>query len=284
MEEFVARPDSSLSAHTVMPSSDSPPVLSEADTNATTEEHRSGSPTPVLTRSHSPTLPNVGAPLEENPPIRVSRPSRPPISKKSIHWDPKLGPQSRSHSPHHTSPPPREIRSSESASPLALSLPSETTPLLHTPVVSEGGGNGSSSSPYGSIPVPLPKPDLHRLSPCYISSKLSKKLFRRIDSVRKLSQADVKQNFVDLGKQGVRALPAVMLGCLLNILDGVSYGMIIFPTSDPFTTLGPMGVSMYFVSTITSQLVYTLGGSGFAGANGSMMIEVVPFFHILAQK
>ncbi|TDL16311.1 sulfate anion transporter [Rickenella mellea] len=34
--------------------------------------------------------------------------------------------------------------------------------------------------------------------------------------------------------------------------------------------------------TIISQLVYTFGGSGFAGANGSMMIEVVPFFHILA--
>lgn len=28
-------------------------------------------------------------------------------------------------------------------------------------------------------------------------------------------------------------------------------------------------------SAIVSQLVYTLGGSGFAGANGSMMIEVV---------
>ena len=58
-------------------------------------------------------------------------------------------------------------------------------------------------------------------------------------------------------------------------------------------------------STIISQLVYSFGGSGFAGANGSMMIEVVvcchscvvgkgicfcsashfqPFFHILASK
>ncbi|KAJ6558135.1 sulfate transporter family-domain-containing protein [Mycena capillaripes] len=83
-------------------------------------------------------------------------------------------------------------------------------------------------------------------------------------------------------KQAVEALPAVVLGCLLNILDGVSYGMIIFPTSAPFDNLGPMGVSIFFVSTVVSQLTYTLGGSGFAGANGSMMIEVVPFFHILA--
>ncbi|KAJ8516740.1 hypothetical protein ONZ45_g5982 [Pleurotus djamor] len=48
-----------------------------------------------------------------------------------------------------------------------------------------------------------------------------------------------------------KALPGVLLGCLLNVLDGVSF-------------------------------VYTFGGSGFKGANGSMMIEVVPFFHILA--
>ncbi|KAJ6516752.1 sulfate transporter family-domain-containing protein [Mycena vitilis] len=83
-------------------------------------------------------------------------------------------------------------------------------------------------------------------------------------------------------KQAVQALPAVVLGCLLNILDGVSYGMIIFPTSAPFDDLGPMGVSLFFVSCVIAQLTYTFGGSGFAGANGSMMIEVVPFFHILA--
>jgi hypothetical protein len=51
--------------------------------------------------------------------------------------------------------------------------------------------------------------------------------------------------------------------------------MIIFPATGAFSELGPMGVSMFFVSTVASQLVYTLGGSGFAGANGSMMIEVV---------
>ncbi|KAJ7471937.1 sulfate transporter family-domain-containing protein [Mycena latifolia] len=83
-------------------------------------------------------------------------------------------------------------------------------------------------------------------------------------------------------KKAVQALPAVVLGCLLNILDGVSYGMIIFPTTPPFDDLGPMGVSMFFVSCVVAQLTYTFGGSGFAGANGSMMIEVVPFFHILA--
>ncbi|KAG6876042.1 hypothetical protein C0993_005996 [Termitomyces sp. T159_Od127] len=55
-----------------------------------------------------------------------------------------------------------------------------------------------------------------------------------------------------------------------------------FPATGVFAGLGPMGVSMFFLSTVLAQLVYTCGGSKFAGANGSMMIEVVPFFHILA--
>ncbi|KAG6917412.1 hypothetical protein DXG01_002681 [Tephrocybe rancida] len=79
-----------------------------------------------------------------------------------------------------------------------------------------------------------------------------------------------------------KSIPAVLLGSLLNILDGVSYGMIIFPGTGVFSELGPMGVSMFFLSTTLAQTVYAIGGSAFAGANGSMMIEVVPFFHILA--
>jgi SulP family sulfate permease len=32
---------------------------------------------------------------------------------------------------------------------------------------------------------------------------------------------------------------------------------------------------------VVSQLIFSLGGSVFPGGNGSMMIEAVPFFHIL---
>ncbi|EKM75977.1 hypothetical protein AGABI1DRAFT_122882 [Agaricus bisporus var. burnettii JB137-S8] len=80
------------------------------------------------------------------------------------------------------------------------------------------------------------------------------------------------------------AIPAVLLGTLINILDGISYGMIIFPSTGVFADLGSMGVSLFFVSTIAVQFTYTLGGSSFAGANGSMMIEVVPFFHMIANS
>ncbi|KAK9478697.1 sulfate transporter family-domain-containing protein [Lipomyces japonicus] len=81
----------------------------------------------------------------------------------------------------------------------------------------------------------------------------------------------------------IHYLPSVVLGVLLNVLDGLSYGMILFPLSEPiFANLGPDGLSMFYVSCIISQLVYSLGGSAFKGGVGSEMIEVVPFFHSMA--
>ena len=74
-------------------------------------------------------------------------------------------------------------------------------------------------------------------------------------------------------------LPAVFLGLLLNLLDALSYGIILFPLGEEvFADLGPDGVSMFYVSCIISQLVYSTG-SIFRGGVGSEMIEVVPFFH-----
>ena len=46
--------------------------------------------------------------------------------------------------------------------------------------------------------------------------------------------------------------------------------------------VGPDGISMFYISCIVSQLVYSLGGSIFKGGVGSEMIEVVPFFHKMA--
>ncbi|KAI5966835.1 uncharacterized protein KGF55_000244 [Candida pseudojiufengensis] len=78
-------------------------------------------------------------------------------------------------------------------------------------------------------------------------------------------------------------LPGVFLGTLLNILDGLSYGMIMFPISDNiFAALAPAGLAMFYVSCIVSQLVYSLGGSAFKAGIGSEMIEVTPFFHTMA--
>ncbi|KJY02532.1 sulfate transporter family protein, partial [Zymoseptoria brevis] len=77
----------------------------------------------------------------------------------------------------------------------------------------------------------------------------------------------------------VKTLPAVFLGLLLNLLDALSYGIILFPLGEEvFQDLGADGVSMFYVSCIVSQLVYSTG-SIFRGGVGSEMIEVVPFFH-----
>lgn len=81
----------------------------------------------------------------------------------------------------------------------------------------------------------------------------------------------------------VSLIPAVLLGLLLNILDALSYGMILFPLGEPlFADLGSDGISMFYVSTIIAQVVFSSGGSIFKGGIGSEMIEVVPFFHQMA--
>lgn len=49
--------------------------------------------------------------------------------------------------------------------------------------------------------------------------------------------------------------------------------MILFPLGLPiFAGLGPDGISMFYVSCIVSQLVYSLGGSIFRGGIGSEMV------------
>ncbi|KAF2706746.1 hypothetical protein K504DRAFT_459155 [Pleomassaria siparia CBS 279.74] len=81
----------------------------------------------------------------------------------------------------------------------------------------------------------------------------------------------------------LQTLSAVFLGLLLNILDALSYGYILFPLgSSIFSQTGPDGISIFFVSCIISQLSYSLGLSVFKGGVGSEMIEVVPFFHKMA--
>jgi sulfate permease, SulP family len=78
----------------------------------------------------------------------------------------------------------------------------------------------------------------------------------------------------------LQTLSAVFLGLLLNILDALSYGYILFPLGTSiFSKTGPDGISIFFVSCIVSQLCYSLGLSVFRGGVGSEMIEVVPFFH-----
>ena len=49
--------------------------------------------------------------------------------------------------------------------------------------------------------------------------------------------------------------------------------MILFPLGQPiFEKLGSAGISMFYISCIISQLVYSCGGSIFKGGIGSEMV------------
>lgn len=52
--------------------------------------------------------------------------------------------------------------------------------------------------------------------------------------------------------------------------------MILFPLGESiFSDLGPDGLSMFYVSCIVSQLVYSCGGSAFKGGIGSEMVRTI---------
>ena len=88
-----------------------------------------------------------------------------------------------------------------------------------------------------------------------------------------------------IGLETLHLLAPLVIGILMNVLDALSYGRIMFPLGEPvFADLAPAGISMFYVSTIVSQLVYSLGGSGFKAGVGSEMIEVIPFFYQMAFK
>ncbi|KAJ1744146.1 hypothetical protein LPJ78_000648 [Coemansia sp. RSA 989] len=80
-------------------------------------------------------------------------------------------------------------------------------------------------------------------------------------------------------------IPAVILGLIMNLLDALSYGLIAFPVSIPvYAKFGPIGFSMYMLSTAIVQVVLSSGASGFRGANGTMLIEAIPFLHAICSK
>ncbi|KAL1731933.1 sulfate transporter family-domain-containing protein [Schizophyllum commune] len=153
-------------------------------------------------------------------------------------------------------------------------MPASGLTLLRPPTLSVDHAHGDDLSPTPDDDTPTPG------APRKGSPSRSEKLLKTIQGTLTRDAA------ADVATQGLKALPAVLLGTLLNILDAVSYGILVFPTAEPFISLGitSAGVSMFFITAVVSQLVYTLGGSSFKGGNGSMMIEVVPFFHILSSS
>ncbi|KAL6873155.1 sulfate permease [Trichoderma novae-zelandiae] len=156
---------------------------------------------------------------------------------------------------------------------------SEYTPLLARPDL----GSGTSSS----IDIEGQKASARKLWLHGVVEQ-GRKAERRLIQFAKVASCPGSWNRKAIWEtavvEPVSCLPAVAVGLLLNILDALSYGMILFPLGTPlFSHLGSAGISIYYVSTIVAQLVFSTG-SIFKGAVGSELIEVVPFFHNMAAK
>ena len=171
-----------------------------------------------------------------------------------------------------------------------ISQPHEETTLLLKRAVS----STTRVTPYGTVG------DLEGQKPLSTMSKTAVKLkdtlrkwkarFERpIRTVGNPKSWDLHTVWVQVIRKPASYIPSVILGLLLNILDALSYGkidnvsqyqrltkelgMILFPLGEPiFADLGPDGISIYYVSCIVAQLVYSLGGSIFRGGIGSEMV------------
>ncbi|KAI1757121.1 sulfate transporter family-domain-containing protein [Xylaria castorea] len=167
-----------------------------------------------------------------------------------------------------------EPAESAELSPGASEGASEITPLL-------GPKSHRSRSPVDLEDLENQKPQNMR----YIRSSITEAARERIRGLGVVMNPkawDKKAIWDKAVISPLRCLPAVIVGLLLNVLDALSYGMILFPLSNPiFASLGPAGISIFYVSTIVAQLTFS-AGSIFKGGVGSELIEVVPFFHSMA--
>lgn len=153
----------------------------------------------------------------------------------------------------------------------------ETTSLTHTKRPSFSSYNFYGSYDDGMTHDEVTNPfDLEAL-------KTRKKSFSFSETIAYYRNADRDTLIHDFIYRPVGYLPSVFLGTLLNVLDALSYGMIMFPIGETiFSGMGPTGLSMFYMSTVISQLIYSLGGSAFKSGIGSEMIEITPFFHQMA--
>lgn len=124
------------------------------------------------------------------------------------------------------------------AVPMQGTTPTDTTPLLTNASLP----TYMSTSPHvGTEPTARPEPRR--------AKSLGKRFRLALGSSIENAKTATKPGFwTSLLQRSFLALPAVFLGLLLNILDGVSYGMILFPAGKIFNGFGPMGVSMFFVT------------------------------------
>ena len=167
------------------------------------------------------------------PPIHIQRHSQSPPSNSDSEIDEEL------------SPTPRRT---PTRVPQHVRIPRPTCPLTEASSLLRG----TCPQTYSTIPAPPQSP-----GPLLPTPKRSlRKRVRAAWATATNGAKTVSQPsyIAHLGLRLFSSLPAVFLGLLLNILDGVSYGMIMFPAGTIFNGFGPMGVSLFFVTCVRSPL------------------------------
>jgi hypothetical protein len=233
--------------------------LDESSVASSFVDKSSGSPLPRRTLSLSRPRPSkLTLQLKNTPsPIPSREPSRspgtelspddtitvPPIRMRKHSQSPPSG--SYSEESGESDPTPRHTPSKVSQHgriPMPTCQPTETSPLLL----------GACPQTYITLPAPLHSPGPLLPAP---NRSLRKRVRAAWTTATNGAKTVSQPSYItQLGFRIFSSLPAVFLGLLLNILDGVSYGMIMFPAGAIFDGFGPMGVSLFFVTCVVSPL------------------------------
>lgn len=165
----------------------------------------------------------------------------------------------------------------------------EQTPLL-TRIMS--GGRRSYMSDLEGQKAPAKRPWIANL--VGVGHKMEERMTHSVAVAVNPSKWDRHAVWNSVVANPASCLPAVAVGLLLNILDALSYGkffdaieaarqwltepgMILFPLGKPiFSHLGSAGISVFYVSTIVSQIAFS-SGSIFKGAVGSELVSTCTF-------
>ena len=192
-------------------------------------------PSPIASRepSRSPAASQSPDNTITAPPIRIRKPSQSPSFDSDSEDNEGSEPSPR---PTPTTVP-QHIRIPMPAFPLT-----ETSPLLL----------GACTQTYSTPPMPPHSPNPLLPAP---DRSLRKRVRAAWTTATNGAKTVSQPSYIShLGFRIFSSLPAVFLGLLLNILDGVSYGMILFPAGAIFDGFGPMGVSLFFVTCVFSPL------------------------------
>ena len=233
--------------------------LDESSVPSSFVDKSSGSPLPRRTLSQSRPGPSkLTLQLKSIPsPISSREPSRSPGTSLSPHDTitvPPIRTRKHSRSPPSDSDSERDEESNLTPRPPPAIVPQHgRIPMPNFPPT-EGSSLllGTFPQIYGTLPAPPQSPGPLLPGPNRSLRKRVRVAWKTAtNGAKKVSQPS---HITHLGFRIFSSLPAVFLGLLLNILDGVSYGMILFPAGTVFDGFGPMGVSLFFVTCVLSPL------------------------------